>query len=92
MLGDKQLGTTFMHGKGCEKCLNTGYLGRTGLFEITYFDHDLQSAIIERKPASFVYELLKSKNILSLREAGNIKVQRGETTISEVTRVLGTPN
>jgi general secretion pathway protein E len=89
LLGGRQMNSVLMRGRGCEKCFNTGYLGRTGLFEITCFDNDIRSSIVERKTASFINELLKSKNILSLREVGYLKVQQGETTISEVVRVLG---
>jgi general secretion pathway protein E len=90
ILGGRKIDGVLMRGRGCEKCFKTGYLGRTGLFEITLFDRDLQSSIIEKKPATFIYDLLKSKNILSLRDAGYLKVKAGETTISEITRVLGT--
>jgi type II secretory ATPase GspE/PulE/Tfp pilus assembly ATPase PilB-like protein len=82
--------TKYYKGRGCEYCKNTGYLGRTGLFEIVYFDKDIQSAIIDQQPASTIYQLLKSKNILTLKEVALEKVISGITTFDEVERVMGT--
>ncbi len=76
-------------GKGCPACQNTGYTGRTGIFEIVYFDKELKAAIAEKKSSDSIYEILNSRNIKTLREAGREKILQGITTPEEVIRVLG---
>ena len=77
-------------GKGCEACLKKGYLGRTGIFQVVYFDQDLQSAIADRKSVSEIHQLITSKKIKSLRESAMDKVISGETTLEELLRSTGT--
>ncbi len=77
----------FQKGKGCSNCQGTGYLGRSPIFEIVYFDELIRSGIIERKPISFIYDLLKQKKIKSLQEMALAKVLTGETTFEEIARV-----
>jgi type II secretory ATPase GspE/PulE/Tfp pilus assembly ATPase PilB-like protein len=81
--------SNLQRGRGCEKCGNTGYLGRTGIFEVVYFDEEIKSSIIERQPPSRLSEILKKKKIKSLRESGMEKVFQGITTAEEISRVLG---
>lgn len=76
-------------GKGCYMCKNSGYLGRTGIFEVVSFDEDIRTAIIEKRPASFIYSLLHDKKIKALRESAIQKVRDGFTTFDEVARVFG---
>lgn len=76
-------------GRGCEKCGNTGYLGRTGIFEVVYFDEEMKTSIIERKPPSYISEILKRKKIKTLRDSAMEKVFEGITTTEEASRVLG---
>ena len=79
----------FQRGKGCNLCQAKGYTGRTGIFEIVYFDDEIRAAIIEKKPASYLYELLSKKNIKSLKTSAISKVAQGVTTIEEIVRVMG---
>lgn len=76
-------------GRGCEKCNNTGYLGRTGIFEVVYFDEEIKTSIIERKSPSHISEIIRRKKIRSLRDAALEKVFEGITTTEEASRVLG---
>lgn len=90
MLGDKiRLPSSFKKGRGCEVCKNTGYLGRTGIFELIYFDDEIKASIIEQKPPSYMYEILKRKNIRTLKDVAIQKVLSGVTTVDEIVRVLG---
>lgn len=82
---------SFYRGKGCAACQNIGYLGRIGVYEVTAFDTDLKDCIIEKRPASYISELLKKKQNKKLRDAAFDKVQQGISTIDEVMRVLGFP-
>lgn len=79
----------FQKGRGCEKCTNTGYLGRTGIFEVVYFDEDIKGSIIEGKPTSHLSGTIREKKIRTLRESAMEKVFQGITTSEEVSRVLG---
>jgi type II secretory ATPase GspE/PulE/Tfp pilus assembly ATPase PilB-like protein len=79
----------FQKGKGCEHCAGTGYLGRTGVFEILEFDDHLKAALLTHKE----YEHLKAAVIesvagfKSLREDAVLKWAEGRTTAEEVFRV-----
>lgn len=79
----------FQKGRGCQKCNGKGYLGRTGIFEIVYFDEEIQASIIEHKPASFIREIIKKKSNRSIRDSAAEKIAQGITTVEEVIRVLG---
>lgn len=89
LLENRTTPTNFQKGRGCEKCANTGYFGRTGIFEVVYFDEEIKTGIIERKTSSFLSEAIKKKKIRSLRESAMEKVFGGMTTLEEVSRVLG---
>lgn len=79
----------FYHGRGCSVCQNLGYLGRTGIFEIIEIDDEIRASIIDLQPATVMVELLKKKNIKSLRTAAFEKVLSSITTINEAIRVVG---
>ncbi len=81
--------TNLQKGRGCEKCNNTGFLGRTGIFEVVYFDEEVKVSIIEHKPPSYISEIIRRKKTKSLIDAAMEKVFQGITTIEETTRVLG---
>ena len=88
--GDREIPSSLVIGKGCPLCLQTGYVGRTGLYEIIPFDQDIKSCVVDNKPALYIYELLKNKHIRTLREVGYMKAAIGETSVPEIIRVLGT--
>ncbi len=76
-------------GKGCGECRNSGYLGRTGIFEVVYFDEEVTSRIIGDTPLETLRDLFRQKEIITLRDAALRKVSRGITTVEEVLRVTG---
>lgn len=80
---------TWQKGKGCTACNNTGYLGRTGIFELVYLDDEIKTFIIDKQPFENFNNLLIKKQIKKLREAAINKVLLGETTLDELVRVLG---
>ncbi len=90
-LGVDENSQNFYKGKGCSECQNLGYRGRIGVYEITNFDDDIKNCIIERRPASYINELINKKKTKSLRTIALEKVEQGITTIDEVIRVLGFP-
>jgi type IV pilus assembly protein PilB len=79
----------FYKGMGCEKCRNTGYLGRTGIFNIVTFDDEIKLFLSEKHTDKELLDLYSRKNIKTLEESALDKVLQGVTTIEEVYRVLG---
>lgn len=90
VLGVQDQTHNFQKGKGCDKCRGSGYLGRTGVFEVVCFDDEVRTYIIEQKPFSELKELFQKKRIKTLREVAVAKASRGITTPGEVIRVIGT--
>ena len=74
----------FQRGRGCNQCLNTGYKGRTGLFEVLVNDEMIQDLIMKRKSAhEITRKAIDAGNLKTLKyDAGN-KVLRGITTLEE---------
>jgi general secretion pathway protein E len=73
--------------KGCEKCSNTGYWGRTGIYEFLKMTDDVQKLILGKKDSNIIKEAARKNGLRTLREDGWLKVKQGITTISEVLRV-----
>jgi general secretion pathway protein E len=73
--------------KGCEKCSNTGYWGRAGIFEFLPVDEQIRRLILEKRDANIIKEVARKGGMRTLREDGWMKVKQGVTTISEVLRV-----
>ena len=80
-------GTELAHGRGCPRCKDTGYLGRTGIFEALALKEEVRQAIIRKAPAETFRNLTRSAGLRTLREAGLEKVRGGVTTIEEILRV-----
>ncbi len=76
----------FQKGRGCDKCHKSGYLGRTGVFEIAYFDNEIRSCILEKSSAHLV-EVLRAKQVKTLRQSAREKVLDGITTVEEMLRL-----
>lgn len=82
-------GTQLWRGRGCEYCRQTGYYGRSGIFEILPFDGDIKEAIRRNCDLQDLRKLARSKDVASLFDDGMDRVLRGITTIEEVVRVAG---
>jgi len=83
----EQAGIVFMKGMGCQTCNNTGFFGRTGIFEMFIPDADMKK-ILETDPAvSVISALARNKGMRTLKEEGILKITRGLTTVEEVLRV-----
>jgi len=77
---------TIKKAKGCNICGQTGYLGRTGLYEVIHFDDEVREMILSRKTETEIRHKIR-KDSFSVFEAGIIEVLKGTTTIEEVIRV-----
>ncbi len=77
----------FREGKGCKKCYNEGYYGRTAIFELLVIDDAIRNFILERDSSQKIKNYAIKKGMKTLRMDGAEKVKQGITTISEVLRV-----
>jgi len=71
----------------CERCRNTGYQGRTAIFEICIATPRMQELIVQRKSAGELRPAAIEEGMTPLRQFGWFKVAEGVTTIDEVMRV-----
>ncbi|MCK4519045.1 MAG: type II secretion system ATPase GspE [Candidatus Omnitrophica bacterium] len=79
--------STFYRGRGCEKCMRTGYKGRTGIYELLIVSDRTKRLILQRTPTEAIKEDAVKLGMKTLREYGWDKVIEGVTTIDEVLRV-----
>jgi general secretion pathway protein E len=86
----KELGTKFIRGKGCEHCRQTGYQGRTAIYEICLVTEPLRKLIMKKKDGGELKQCAISEGMESLRQDGWRRVASGSTTIEEVVRVTQT--
>src|SRR5688572_15341426 len=73
-------------GRGCEKCKNTGYKGRLGLFEVLLFSDEIRDMILSGASSIELKRRAVEEGMETLRMAGLNKVREGITTIEEVLR------
>ncbi len=79
---------TLYRGKGCKNCKQSGYRGRTGIFELLLVNDEIKKLISERASVQVIREVAKkTAGMVPLREDGLEKVLRGITTLKEVDRV-----
>jgi type IV pilus assembly protein PilB len=85
---EKELaGLGLRRGRGCEECGDTGYKGRTALYEVLPMSDEIRSLVIARAPAGEIRKRAIGGGMTTLREDGLSKVREGLTTIEEVLRV-----
>jgi len=77
----------FYTGAGCDRCLETGYLGRTGIFELLLIDDDIKELIVKRSAAHLIKQTAVQKGMRTLRDDGMRQTLDGITTVQEVLRV-----
>ena len=77
----------FFIGAGCEKCFQTGYRGRTGIYELMLVNEEVQNLIYKRESAGKIKRVALNAGLQTLRMDGARKVLAGMTTVSEVLRV-----
>jgi len=81
---DKLEGSNFQRGKGCFSCFNTGYKGRTGIFEVLAMDEIIEEMILKRRSAQEITRAAqKTGRLRTLKEDAADKVRRGITTLEE---------
>ncbi|HEV8291743.1 MAG TPA: ATPase, T2SS/T4P/T4SS family, partial [Tepidisphaeraceae bacterium] len=68
-------------GRGCRNCQNTGYRGRTGIFELMLCNDEIRSLVLERAPSHEIRKVAIKDGMRNLREDGWRLVAEGRTTI-----------
>lgn len=76
-------------GKGCSFCKNTGYYGRTSIYELIVLDEEIKSLIVTKASSNVINNLALKNGMKTLKDSGMEKVLQGITTIEEVLRVAG---
>ncbi len=76
-----------LHGAGCEKCRNSGYIGRVGIYELLVIDEQFRDMINKDSSAENMRRTFYESKASSLFDDGIKKVKQGITTIEEVLRV-----
>lgn len=74
---------------GCTLCMNTGYRGRVGIYEILMVDQEVQEMIIQRKSTTEITGYLRGRGkLVLLKEAAAGKIAEGLTSFAEATRTV----
>lgn len=77
----------FYRGKGCSKCMNTGYKGRIGIFELMVLDKEILNLVIAKAPHEAIRRQAIASGMITLKQDGIQKVKAGLTTVEEMLRV-----
>ena len=74
-------------GEGCKKCLDTGYFGRTGIYEIMKITEEMNRAILSTSDANAIKKTAIEDGMKTLRLDGAEKIMKGISTTEEILRV-----
>ena len=77
---------TVYHGTGCRSCRQTGYRGRTGIYELMLTRNAIREMVVQRVNAAAIRNQALQEGMITLRQDGWRKVLKGITTIEEVAR------
>ncbi|MBN1126416.1 MAG: Flp pilus assembly complex ATPase component TadA [Sedimentisphaerales bacterium] len=78
---------TFYVGAGCDKCYETGYRGRIGIFELMLIGDDVREMVYRKESAGAIKKKALQLGMTTLRMDGARKAMHGTTTVQEVLRV-----
>lgn len=82
---------TLYKGKGCKNCGNTGYKGRTAIFEFIEISSSMKDLILKNPASHEIWALAQKNGAHSMFEDGLEKVKNGITTLEELLRVVLPP-
>ncbi len=77
----------FFRGRGCPKCMDIGYRGRTGIYELLPVDEQVRDLLLQNRDSASIKNAAIKKGMKTLRDSGLAMALAGETTIEEVLRV-----
>ena len=72
---------------GCEACRETGYAGRTGIYELMPLNEELRDMVVQHAAASKLMRLARDAGMTTLRENGWKVLRNGMTSLGEILRV-----
>ncbi len=75
-------------GKGCSACFDSGYRGRTGIYELLAIDQELQNLLLKDPSATQIREYQHRHHLPTLRSEAIKRVLEGKTTLEEATRAV----
>jgi type IV pilus assembly protein PilB len=81
---------TFYRGRGCGNCMQTGYKGRVGIFELMLVDDNIRDQILRKAPAHQIRQDALQAGMMTLRQDAMQKILEGITTMEEALRVIYT--
>lgn len=81
---------TFYRNKGCKKCKDSGFVGRTGVFELLLISDEIKKMVEERRSADEIKKKAVEQGMTTLRDDGLLKARNGITTLEEIWRVTET--
>ena len=84
---DRPKDTVFYVGGGCDRCFDTGYRGRTGIYELMTINEEIREMIYKKESAGAIKKKAIESGMQTLRMDGARKALDGTTTIAEVLRV-----
>ena len=79
-------GKKFYYGRGCDRCNNTGYKGRCGVYELVIMNDELRDMVSNGASTDQMREACRKSGMVTLREAGLTAIFNGATTIDEIVR------
>jgi type II secretory ATPase GspE/PulE/Tfp pilus assembly ATPase PilB-like protein len=72
---------------GCRVCRETGYMGRSGVYELLMTDSTVRHMCVERATSGDILQYGLKKGLKTLRQSGYEKCRQGTTSLEEVLRV-----
>ncbi len=82
--------TNMLTGTGCNLCVNTGYRGRTGLFEVLAVSEEIRGMLLDGASAAEMRTQALKEGMVTMRHGGMMKAKQGITSVSEVMRSVFT--
>ncbi|KKR31550.1 MAG: hypothetical protein UT65_C0023G0009 [Parcubacteria group bacterium GW2011_GWF2_39_8b] len=80
--------TNVWQNTGCDKCNNTGFKGRIGVYEAIVMDENIERVVKDNPSEREIKKAAKAQNLLDIREDGVLKILAGITTLDELERVV----
>jgi len=79
--------TPFYEGKGCDRCQQMKYHGRTTIHELAIISDEIREMIISRTSEEEIFKIARKQGMKTLRESGIEKAKQGITSLEEVIKV-----
>jgi len=86
MSPEEAAGKPFFYGKGCDKCNNTGYKGRMGVYELLIMTDALRDMVVSEASLDEFRSSCRKSGMRTLRESGLKAIHEGQTSIQEIIR------